>query len=103
MAKSKKRPNKSGDVDAGAAPSKQPASKKATSKKPTAQAKPASGVPPSLLAAAAAIGAHNAGAAPALAGRKTGAPVLLSNSLSQPSASDFSAGAAPAHLSNQRT
>jgi len=103
MAKSKKRTNKSGDADAGAAPSKGPASKKATSKKQAAETKTASGVPPSLLAVAAAIGAHNAGAAPALAGRPTGAPVLLSNSLSQPTASDFSAGAAPAHLSNQRT
>jgi len=101
MVKSKKRTSKSGDVDAGAAPSKPPASKKATSKEKVAQAKLASGVPP--LAVAAAIGAHNGGAAPALAGRPTGAPVLLSNSLSQPTASDFSAGAAPAHLSNQRT
>jgi hypothetical protein len=88
------------DNDAGGAP-KKPSAKSAAARVGKAPAG-AEGVPAAVLAKAVAIGAQNAGSAPTLAGAQSGAPVRFSGSVSQSTAPEFSAGAAPAHLSGQK-
>ncbi len=60
-----------------------------------------SGVPPDLAAQAAAMGAHNAGAAPSLGGMPSSAapmPFMASSEPGAAQAESESAGAPPAHL-----
>ena len=76
---------KSGDNDGGAGPTGPPKGKKMTAPPDEAQAM-ASGASASVMAKAAAIGAHNAGT-----------PVRFTGS-AQSTATEFSAGAAPDYL-----
>jgi hypothetical protein len=87
---------KSGDNDGGAGPTGPPKGKKMTAPPDEAQAM-ASGASASVMAKAAAIGAHNAGAGPALGQTKPGTPVRFTGS-AQSTATEFSAGAAPDYL-----
>ena len=86
----------SGDNDGGAGPTGPPKEKKKTPALDEAQAL-ASGASASVMAKAAALGAHNAGAGPALGQTKPGTPVRFTGS-AQSTATEFSAGAAPDYL-----
>jgi hypothetical protein len=86
------------DIDGGGAP-KGPPSGKATKARPAAHDKSTTtGVPAAVLAKAAALGAHNAGAAPSLGGPQAGAPVRFVGSPAESAVQEFAAGAPPAEL-----
>lgn len=88
---------KSGDNDGGAGPTGPPKGKKTTAQPHDAARAISHAIPATVMAKAAAIGAHNAGAGPALGQNKPGAPVRFVGTV-QSTAADTSAGAAPDYL-----
>jgi hypothetical protein len=90
---------KDGDNDGGAGPTGPPKGKTSARHQGGVPAS-GRGVPSELLAKAAAIGAHNAGAAPDLNGALSGSPVRFTGT-AQSTITEYSAGAAPARPSGQ--
>ena len=84
------------DLDGGGAPKGPPSGKAAKARPPADDNSSAAGVPAAVLTKAAALGARNAGPAPALGGAQAGAPVRFKGSPAASSIQEFSGGPARA-------